>query len=413
MDTLRKNKKCEEGLQSPSLYFAVLIFVCVSLGFRLPCMMAQEQILLSDPLEGEVVFKAKGCQSCHAIRGQGGDVAKDLGWHEYYGNAMDLAADLWNHSPVMREVMEELKIERPVFTETEMTQLMAYLYYQRYVKKTGNVLNGKRLLSEKGCLSCHMVRHEGRTLAPRLDRLSDYVSPLFMALAMWNHGPEMEKKMEELDIKWPKFTDEEIVDLTNYLRILRKDSAPEDDYEQPGNPKIGEKLLESKGCIRCHSVAGRGGDIGPDFTQLELDKSVTEIAGVMWNHGATMMALMKKTNVEWPQFKGREIADLVSYLYFIDFAGKPGDPEVGAEVFKAKGCIICHHQNAGTEPTGPDLSQLQALHSPIQLAEIMWNHAPNMESKMRDLGMEWPQFKKGEMENLFEFLRLANTSANF
>lgn len=412
MEILRKNKKCKERFLSPDLHFMEFIFVCVSLWFCLSNVTAQEQVLLSDPLAGKAVFRAKGCQDCHAVRGQGGDVAKDLGWHEYYGNAMDLAADLWNHSPVMREVMEELNIERPVFTETEMTQLMAYLYYQRYVKKTGDVMNGKRLLQEKGCLNCHSMRHEANTVAPRLDRLSEYVSPLFMALAMWNHGPEMEKKMKDLKIKWPIFTDEEIVDLTNYLRILRKDSAPRDEYVQPGNPKIGEKLLEDKGCTRCHSVAGKGGDLGPDFTQLQLDKSVTAIAGIMWNHGATMMALMEKTSVAWPQFKGKEIADLVSYLYFVDFMGKPGDAKLGEEIFKMKGCIVCHQQNEGKESTAPDLSQLRALNSSIQMAKIMWNHAPNMESKMRNLGMEWPEFKKGEMENLFEFLRLVNAKGD-
>ncbi len=389
------------------IYLSFCLFVCASNAI------AQEDFLLANPLEGQDIFRAKGCQQCHAIRGQGGDIAKDLGWHEYYGSAFELAADLWNHSPMMREVMQELKIERPVFTENEMAQLLVYLYYQRYYKKTGDVLNGKRLLSEKRCLDCHSLHGRGGSVAAPLDRLYKYVSPLFMAQTMWNHGPEMRRKMKESSISWPKFSNEEIVDLTNYLRILRRDSQLDQVYLQPGNPKIGKKLFESKGCIRCHAIDGKGGDIGPDFTGSELNHNVTEIAGLMWNHGDKMIEIMEKEKIAWPKFKGREIADLISYLYFIDFMEKPGDPRRGEEIFNAKGCITCHRQTDSVEPIGPDLSLLKSLNSPVQMVQIMWNHAPNMEKRMRELALEWPEFKEDEMQNIFQFLRTLNTGGGF
>lgn len=384
--------------------FNLIVFIAIA--------NAQEHFLISDPSESQEIFKNKGCQQCHAIRGQGGDIGKDLGWHEYYGSALDLATDLWNHSPIMREVMEELKIERPVFTENEMTKLMLYLYYQRYLKKTGNVLKGKKLLSEKGCLICHSVRGQGGTVARRLDKLPEYVSPLFMARAMWNHGPEMEKKMKKLNIKWPKFEDEEIVDLTNYLRILRMKSPADEVYLQPGNPDAGKMLIESKGCLRCHSVDGKGGDIGPDVTQMELNKSVTEIAGLMWNHSLVMMSIMKRQNIEWPQFQGREMGDVIAYLYYASFLGQKGNLERGKKLFKSKGCFVCHTKQEGKEAMGPDLSELKFLKSPIQMAQIMWNHAPKMETSMKELDLEWPQFNKGEMQNLYEFLTNLNGSVD-
>jgi cytochrome c2 len=382
------------------VFFNLIAFIAVA--------SAQEPFLISEPLEGQEIFKTKGCQQCHAVRGQGGGIAKDLGWHEYYGSAFELAAVLWNHSPIMREVMEELKVERPVFTENDMRKLMSFLYYQRFLDQTGDVLKGKKLLSEKDCLKCHRVRGQGGTVARRLDKLSVRVSPLFMAQAMWNHGPDMEKKMRKLNIKWPKFENEEIVDLTNYLRILRMESPTQEVYVLPGNPMSGKKLFESKGCLHCHSVNGKGGDIGLDVTQMELNKSVTEIAGLMWNHGLVMMSIMKKEKIKWPQFQGKEMGDLISYLYSINFTGQRGDPEQGKKVFKAKGCTTCHTKKEGVEPIGPDLSKLKSLKSPIQMAQIMWNHAPNMETKMRELDLEWPQFNKGEMEDLFEFLLSLN-----
>lgn len=404
MDSLASFKK-----HNALFFFSSLCKSLVLVGLNLIVFVAmanaQEPFLILEPLQGREIFKAKGCQQCHAIRGQGGDIAKDLGWHEYYGSAFELAADLWNHSPIMREVMEELSIERPVFTENDMRKLMSFLYYQRYIDKTGDVLKGKKLVAEKGCLKCHSVRGQGGTVARRLDKLSVHVSPLFMAQAMWNHGPEMEKKMKQLHIKWPKFDNEEIVDLTNYLRILRMESPEHEVYLRPGNPVAGKKLFESKGCVHCHSVDGKGGGIAEDVTQMELNKSVTEIAGLMWNHSMVMISLMKKEKMTWPRFQGEEMADLISYLYFVNFMGQRGDSEQGKKVFKVKGCIACHAKKEGMKTIGPDLPELKkSVRSPIQMARIMWNHAPDMETKMKELELEWPQFNKGEMQDLFEFL---------
>jgi cytochrome c2 len=387
---------CSSGLVLPVISVCLLLIISVAT--------AQESVLLLSPVGGPNVFKTKGCQQCHAIRGQGGTVAMDLGWHEYFGGVFDLATDLWNHSPIMREVMEQMKIERPAFTENEMAKLMAFLYYQRYLQKTGDVLRGKKLLSEKGCLRCHSVRGQGGTVARRLNDPSEYVSPLFMAQAMWNHGPEMHKKMSELNIGWPIFEDDEIVDLTNYIRILRKKSPKSDAYLRPGDPVSGKKLFESKQCMSCHAVDGIGGDIGPDFTHLELDKNVTELAGLMWNHGAEMIALMKTEGIEWPTFQGGEMGDLVSYLYSIDFIGKKGDSEHGQKLFKDKGCSSCHSKKDGEKTIGPDLSEMDALISAIGMAQIMWNHAPKMETMMKELELEWPEFNETEMGDLFAFL---------
>ncbi len=365
---------------------------------------AQQRVLHSNPIAGEKVFKEKSCQKCHAIRGQGGSVAQDLGWQEYYGNAWDLTADLWNHFPIMREVMAEMNVERPVFTEDEMSDLMTYLYYLRYLVKTGNVLEGKKLLSSKGCLTCHSIRGDGNEVGPRLDRISSYVSPLFMAQALWNHGPEMKERMAARHVGWPKFEDDEIVDLTNYVRILRKDSHAHETYLRPGNPEEGANLIESKGCLQCHAVQGKGADIAPAFEEMDLDKNVTEMAGLMWNHGESMIELVREKKLDWPRFDSEEIGDLISYLYAIDFMEQNGDADTGEQVFDSKGCTSCHSAQAGVASIGPALAAFEDINSPAQLAQIMWNHAPKMESRMQELGIAWPSFTRGEMEHLYEFL---------
>lgn len=382
----------------------ISIFVMILLLSYNHAVTAQEELFALNPLEGRQVFKNKGCQNCHAIRGQGGKVAMDLGRNEYYGNAFDLAADLWNHSPIMQEVMAEMNIKRPVFEEDEMKQLMLYLYYLRYLNKTGNVLKGKKLLSEKGCYNCHKVRDIGNEIGPRLDKLPTHVSPLFMAQTMWNHGPEMADKMHELNLPWPKFENDDIVDLTNYLRILRKDAQPEEMYTNPGNPQKGKELIKSKGCLNCHTVQGQGSEIAIDLTEIEFNRNVTEMAGLLWNHGERMLVSMKKKKIAWPKFKDEEMGDLISYLYYLDFMESGGNVGRGEELFDNKGCASCHNTKAKTETAGPAISEFESLTSPVKLTQIMWNHAPDMEIKMKKMELDWPELTKNDIEDIYNFL---------
>ena len=53
---------------------------------------------------------------------------------------------------------------------------------------------------------------------------------------------------------------------------------------------------------------------------------------------------------------------------------------------------------------GPDLLTFKRINSPVQMAQIMWNHAPDMAKKMQELNLEWPKFTRQEIENLYAFL---------
>ena len=54
-----------------------------------------------DPIRGQSLFVEKGCVQCHAVRGTGGRVGPDLGRTAVKGSFFELAAGMWNHSPVM------------------------------------------------------------------------------------------------------------------------------------------------------------------------------------------------------------------------------------------------------------------------------------------------------------------------
>ena len=361
--------------------------------------------LPSDPLKGRMVFDQKGCIKCHSVHGYGGSIASDLGDKVFFGSALELASIMWNHSPQMSRKMRELQIVQPQFSQKEMTDLVAYLYYLPYLGEPGSAPKGKGLFSKKGCVKCHSVGQIGTSVASNLDKLKDYLSPLYMAQAMWNHGPDMDKRLKKMGMKRPWFSGDEMVDLSAYIRKNSQGAARKKVYMSPGNPQNGKKVFEEKSCIKCHSVIGTGGDFAPDLAFIDLKKSVSGIAAIMWNHGSKMANNLKEMGLSFPEFTGREMADLAAYLYFIAFMDLPGDSNKGEVVFDNKGCTSCHATNKDSELIGPNLLYSNKITSPITMIQIMWNHANIMKVRMIEKDLHWPEFVQDEMADLYAYLQ--------
>ena len=63
--------------------------------------------------------------------------------------------------------MAKAGLERPEFTVTEMTDLVAYLYFLRYIDEPGNSVSGQRLFTAN-CARCHAIKGEGGKAGPDL-----------------------------------------------------------------------------------------------------------------------------------------------------------------------------------------------------------------------------------------------------
>lgn len=382
----------------------VLIFT-LPLLFIVVAVNGQEISLPENPLEGRKIFKEKGCIKCHTIQEKGGRIGPDLSKNLFYGSFLQLAGIMWNHAPQMFERAEEIGMDIPQFTHKEMAELIAYLYYLRYLGQPGNEFRGKKILEKKHCFKCHKIGGKGGNIGPNLSRLKQYVSPLYIAQTMWNHGPKMEKLLKRMNIKFAEFENNEIVDLTAAIKSFTSPTLSRSEYMLPGDPKRGKALFNAKGCSRCHAVRGEGGTIGPDFADVSLERSVTEIAGIMWNHGSKMWELMKQQGIPHPKFSGQEMADVIAYIYFVKFNDQSGDPEKGKKVLTDKGCISCHSVKGQGGDTAPDLGEQEELISPIGMVQIMWNHAPKMVEKMAEKKLPWPEFETDDMPNLNAYLR--------
>ena len=68
--------------------------------------------------------------------------------------------------------------------------------------------------------------------------------------------------------------DEGIWQIISYLRSL---ALPGEQPPLPGDPKAGEAVFRSAGCISCHIVNGSGGFLGPSLDSIAVRKASDEI----------------------------------------------------------------------------------------------------------------------------------------
>ena len=179
-------------------------------------------------------------------------------------------------------------------------------------------------------------------------------------------------------------------------------------YALWGDPQKGRQVYAEHGCAQCHAIRGVGGTLGPDLGRPPVyHKTVTQMAGIMWNHAPQMRQLAKTKGIAVKPLTGSEMLDLLTYLYSLQFLDEPGNVRLGARLFASKGCAACHAITGDRPTIGPPLAQFRQYASPILWVEVMWKHAVEMEQKMREMGLSWPRFEKNEMVDLITYIRSA------
>lgn len=129
--------------------------------------------------------------------------------------------------------------------------------------------------------------------------------------------------------------------------------------------------------------------------------SVSVIAGLMWNHSQGMSAWFIRRSIPRVTFSGQEMADVIAYLYFTNYARVRAHAERGGALF-VRNCSTCHA--LGGPRVGPDLSTAPGLDEPLAIMAAMWNHAPKMEDEHRQRRLRWTQLGPGDAADLVAFL---------
>jgi len=357
-----------------------------------------------DPIAGSRVFATKGCETCHAINGVGGKIGPDLAKSSRPHSFFDVATALWNHLPRMTDRMKQLGITRPQLTAKEAGDLIGFLYTLNYFDPPGDAAAGRRVFAEKKCIVCHQVGGSGGAVGPKLDSLKQFASPMYLASAMWNHGPAMAEAMKAQGIERPTLTAQELRNLSAFLAPATGRATDGPLYVLPGRPELGRNLFSDKGCIQCHKAGEVGGTMGPDLVAMGVRRSPVEFAAAIWNKAPAMMKAMSSQNISVPQLTPEEMADLVAYLYSVRYFASGGSIPKGWVVATNKGCLNCHGVYGERGKPASDLTRAKGLESSAAVIAALWNHAvvtPTIAGKK----VPWPTFNANEMADLVTLLQ--------
>ena len=170
---------------------------------------------LPNPTRGEEVYRRKSCGVCH---GRTAGSAPDITRSALSRTAAEITGLLWNHSYAMGATMAARGVSFPQFTGTELSDLIAYLYFLGYLGHEGDARRGAAVFRDKGCSTCHGAGAEGG--APDLAKVLQRTDRAGLASAMWNHAPQMHRLMAQKAPFWPKFEAGDMQNLVAYLRSL-------------------------------------------------------------------------------------------------------------------------------------------------------------------------------------------------
>lgn len=173
-----------------------------------------------------------------------------------------------------------------------------------------------------------------------------------------------------------------------------------------GDPKAGARTFQAKGCGDCHAPCGAGTRDFPDLAhQRTGEANMNQLAVRLWNHLPAMTATWQAASMEFPRISPEEMANLFAYLYTACYVWEMGDVEKGRQLFARKNCTLCHSLGETTGKIGPNLAAVGPIVSPLYWSQAMWNHAPVMETHMREMNVPWPRFQGTEMNDLLTFLQ--------
>jgi cytochrome c2 len=172
-----------------------------------------------------------------------------------------------------------------------------------------------------------------------------------------------------------------------------------------GDPISGRRIFVERDCDRCHAIWGNGGTLGPDFALVGAGRSLQQLAGMFWNHTPRMIQTVQVRGFQWPTFTEEELADIISYIYYVKLFDEPGDPLQGERWFREKRCIECHSIAGEGGRGGLPLDDYARYIAPIMLPEGMWNHGSAMQALQTSQRVPIPTFSGRELADIQAFIR--------
>jgi cytochrome c2 len=130
---------------------------------------------------------------------------------------------MWNHSFAMNDAMRARGIEWPRFENSELADLVAFLYFLPFSDRPGDALRGEEVFSNRSCELCHspagLQEDQIPITGPDLVGTTVASSPAALVAAMWNHAPVMREAILAEGRPWPELSGGDLRDLRSYLLL--------------------------------------------------------------------------------------------------------------------------------------------------------------------------------------------------
>lgn len=368
-------RQSELVVRATGFVTAVLI---LTLGAAMP---AQATAHRGISTQGEKVLSAQGCTSCHRVQGGGDGSGPDLARRPLstLHSPAGVAAEIWNHAPDMWARADLDRREVDALSEGDADDLFAYLWSNRYFDPRGEAIEGKALVTDRGCTQCHQMApgRSGRAV-PSFDweALAD---PAVLAQRLWNHAERAGTTDVELSAA-------DMADLLTYLQNLK----PARNHPRTvtfTDPEVGRRVFSAKGCASCHQ---RGGDLDLAARGPRQYGTFSGLAAALWNHAPTVG---NGSSLDAPELSIEETRALTSYLYATGYFEEPGNARRGARVFEKRGCASCHDT---------DSARMTRLTAPGMVAAL-WQHGPDTLAELEAEGREWPRTSERDMADLIAY----------
>jgi mono/diheme cytochrome c family protein len=118
-----------------------------------------------------------------------------------------------------------------------------------------------------------------------------------------------------------------------------------------------------------------------------------------------MIQTVRDRGFQWSTFTEAELADIISYIYYVKLFDEPGDPLLGERWFREKLCVECHSVGGEGGRTGRPLDDYARYIAPIMLAEGMWNNGPAMQAQQSAQRVPIPTFGGREIADIQAYIR--------
>ena len=369
--------------------YLTVIIVTVFLSLSGFCL-AEEIELPHSPVNGLKLFLEKRCVNCHSLQSEEKTFGPDLIKSLKNDDIFQIYGKFWSHSPQMFKYMEKKDISHPAFKKEEMKAILDFLYYLNFFTEKGDVEKGKAFFTNSICSKCHAIGRYGKKKhGISLGKYKIFMSPIYLATSLWNHGLDMKFRLSAKKYGWPELKGTDLSSLSQFIVDYATEKDTRRVYSLSGSPVKGKIVFERVGCLSCHKKS-----VYYDKKQ----KGALDIASDMWKGGPKMWTAMKARGIKVPKFSADEFVDLVAYLYFINYPGSKGD-EVSGKIVFYKNCSSCHNYGPG-----PALEEIKGKYGYLDLMTTMWNHSEDMLNVAKEKGVSWPRFLDHDMNDLLKFL---------